>query len=236
MPRFTIFPSSICFQTYMAPWLAVFIDPVDQESAMYNNFRLFGTGLLCIMGMTTEQLYTNDVYYYNYYDYMSIAQVQSYLSASSLSINSRLSPWPVSYSPSSRCTSAFLTISTETINYGKCRRHFMVAKRNGGAYAKRIKEYCACGPLVLVLTTSCFLFLFVFITGCACWANGSSRTSIRPTVRKRLVDHFTTCTVTARRLAAARTTTSVRICNCFVLQSVFSFCILLRKSVLKLLC
>lgn len=34
----------------MAPWLAVFIDPIDAESAMYNNFRLFGTGLLCIMG------------------------------------------------------------------------------------------------------------------------------------------------------------------------------------------
>lgn len=38
-------------QTYMAPWLAVFVDPKDQESAMYNNFRVFGTGLLCIMGM-----------------------------------------------------------------------------------------------------------------------------------------------------------------------------------------
>lgn len=37
-------------QTYMAPWLAVFVDPIDAESAMYNNFRVFGTGLLCIMG------------------------------------------------------------------------------------------------------------------------------------------------------------------------------------------
>lgn len=34
----------------MAPWLAVFVDPKDQESAMYNNFRVFGTGLLCVMG------------------------------------------------------------------------------------------------------------------------------------------------------------------------------------------
>lgn len=146
----------------MAPWLAVFIDPVDQESAMYNNFRLFGTGLLCIMGMTTEQLYTNVVYYYNYYDYMSIAQVQSYLSASSLSINSRLSPWPVSYSPSSRCTSAFLTISTETINYGKCRRHFMVAKRNGGAYAKRIKR-------ILRLRPTCTGFDDIVFFVCICF-------------------------------------------------------------------
>lgn len=34
----------------MAPWLAVFVDPIDAESAMYNNFRVFGTGLLCVMG------------------------------------------------------------------------------------------------------------------------------------------------------------------------------------------
>lgn len=34
----------------MAPWLSVFVDPDDEESAMYNNFRVFGTGLLMVMG------------------------------------------------------------------------------------------------------------------------------------------------------------------------------------------
>lgn len=34
----------------MAPWLAIFVDPNDQESAMYNNFRVFGTCLLAVMG------------------------------------------------------------------------------------------------------------------------------------------------------------------------------------------
>lgn len=39
----------------MAPKLAVFHDDKDPESAMYNNFRVFGTGLLCIMGESEEQ-------------------------------------------------------------------------------------------------------------------------------------------------------------------------------------
>lgn len=47
---FFLFGSIRILQTYMAPWLAVFVDPIDAESAMYNNFRVFGTGLLCIMG------------------------------------------------------------------------------------------------------------------------------------------------------------------------------------------
>lgn len=34
----------------MAPWLAIFVDAADPENAMYNNFRVFGTGLLCVMG------------------------------------------------------------------------------------------------------------------------------------------------------------------------------------------
>lgn len=45
-----VFLFDLLLQTYMAPWLAVFVDPLDAESAMYNNFRVFGTGLLCIMG------------------------------------------------------------------------------------------------------------------------------------------------------------------------------------------
>ncbi|KAJ6645377.1 Solute carrier family 12 member 4 [Pseudolycoriella hygida] len=36
--------------TYMAPWLMIFKDTQHPEDAMYNNFRVFGTGLLCIMG------------------------------------------------------------------------------------------------------------------------------------------------------------------------------------------
>lgn len=35
----------------MAPFAAVFIDPQDPESAMYNNFRIYGTCLLLVMGM-----------------------------------------------------------------------------------------------------------------------------------------------------------------------------------------
>ncbi len=34
----------------MAPWLMIFKDTAHPEDAMYNNFRVFGTGLLCIMG------------------------------------------------------------------------------------------------------------------------------------------------------------------------------------------
>lgn len=39
------------FQTYMAPFAAIFVDPKDPENAMYNNFRVFGTVLLYFMGM-----------------------------------------------------------------------------------------------------------------------------------------------------------------------------------------
>lgn len=35
----------------MAPFAAIFVDPDDPENAMYNNFRVFGTILLYIMGM-----------------------------------------------------------------------------------------------------------------------------------------------------------------------------------------
>lgn len=34
----------------MAPWAKVFKDPADPEGAMYNNFRVYGTALLCVMG------------------------------------------------------------------------------------------------------------------------------------------------------------------------------------------
>lgn len=34
----------------MAPWMSLFGDPTKDESAMYNNFRVYGTGLLLIMG------------------------------------------------------------------------------------------------------------------------------------------------------------------------------------------
>lgn len=44
------FEIDIISQTYMAPSLAVFIDAADPEGAMYNNFRVYGTALLCVMG------------------------------------------------------------------------------------------------------------------------------------------------------------------------------------------
>ncbi|XP_044741711.1 solute carrier family 12 member 7 isoform X2 [Chrysoperla carnea] len=36
--------------TYMAPWASLFGDFTKDESAMFNNFRVYGTMLLCIMG------------------------------------------------------------------------------------------------------------------------------------------------------------------------------------------
>jgi potassium/chloride transporter 4/5/6 len=38
------------FQTYMAPWLSIFGDFTKDQDAMYNNFRVYGTGLLVVMG------------------------------------------------------------------------------------------------------------------------------------------------------------------------------------------
>lgn len=38
-------------QTYMAPWMSIFGDFTKDPDAMYNNFRVYGTGLLLIMGM-----------------------------------------------------------------------------------------------------------------------------------------------------------------------------------------
>lgn len=40
----------------MAPWLMIFKDDLNPEDAMYNNFRVFGTGLLCIMGIAAQSL------------------------------------------------------------------------------------------------------------------------------------------------------------------------------------
>nr|XP_037867149.1 solute carrier family 12 member 4 isoform X4 [Bombyx mori] len=37
--------------TYMAPWISIFGDFTKDPEAMYNNFRVYGTGLLLIMGM-----------------------------------------------------------------------------------------------------------------------------------------------------------------------------------------
>ncbi|KOB73819.1 Uncharacterized protein OBRU01_10424, partial [Operophtera brumata] len=37
--------------TYMAPWISLFGDFTKDPEAMYNNFRVYGTGLLLIMGM-----------------------------------------------------------------------------------------------------------------------------------------------------------------------------------------
>ncbi|CAH2050752.1 unnamed protein product, partial [Iphiclides podalirius] len=37
--------------TYMAPWMSIFGDFTKDPNAMYNNFRVYGTGLLLIMGM-----------------------------------------------------------------------------------------------------------------------------------------------------------------------------------------
>ncbi|EDS26814.1 potassium/chloride symporter [Culex quinquefasciatus] len=41
----------ILLKTYMAPWLSIFGDFTKDQSAMYNNFRVYGTGLLCVMGL-----------------------------------------------------------------------------------------------------------------------------------------------------------------------------------------
>lgn len=35
----------------MAPWISIFGDFTKDPQAMYNNFRVYGTGLLLIMGM-----------------------------------------------------------------------------------------------------------------------------------------------------------------------------------------
>lgn len=40
----------------MAPKAAIFVDKNDPESAMYNNFRLYGSCLLVVMGMYTYTL------------------------------------------------------------------------------------------------------------------------------------------------------------------------------------
>lgn len=37
-------------QTYMAPSLSIFGDFTKDPEIMYNNFRVYGTGLLCVMG------------------------------------------------------------------------------------------------------------------------------------------------------------------------------------------
>lgn len=41
----------LIWQTYMAPWISIFGDFTKDPQAMYNNFRVYGTGLLLIMGM-----------------------------------------------------------------------------------------------------------------------------------------------------------------------------------------
>lgn len=35
----------------MAPWLSIFGDFTKDPEAMYNNFRVYGSGLLIVMGM-----------------------------------------------------------------------------------------------------------------------------------------------------------------------------------------
>lgn len=35
----------------MAPWISIFGDFTKDPEAMFNNFRVYGTGLLLIMGM-----------------------------------------------------------------------------------------------------------------------------------------------------------------------------------------
>lgn len=40
----------IFLQTYMAPWLSIFGDFTKDPEIMYNNFRVYGTGLLLLMG------------------------------------------------------------------------------------------------------------------------------------------------------------------------------------------
>ena len=38
-------------QTYMAPSLSIFGDFTKDANIMYNNFRVYGTGLLLVMGL-----------------------------------------------------------------------------------------------------------------------------------------------------------------------------------------
>lgn len=40
----------IYLQQYMAPFLSLF-DLTENDQAMYNNFRIYGTGLLMVMGL-----------------------------------------------------------------------------------------------------------------------------------------------------------------------------------------
>lgn len=41
----------VCLQTYMAPSLSIFGDFTKDASIMYNNFRVYGTCLLMVMGL-----------------------------------------------------------------------------------------------------------------------------------------------------------------------------------------
>lgn len=41
---------SLSYQTYMAPWLSIFGDFTKDPEVMYNNFRVYGTCLLLLMG------------------------------------------------------------------------------------------------------------------------------------------------------------------------------------------
>lgn len=43
-------PQIFFLQTYMAPWLSIFGDFTKDPEIMYNNFRVYGTGLLLLMG------------------------------------------------------------------------------------------------------------------------------------------------------------------------------------------
>lgn len=103
----------------MAPWLTIFKDDVHPEDAMYNNFRVFGTGLLCIMGIENE--------YYRIYRMahnfkLQFICFQKVLSCSlewNLLINLQLSHWPVLFSPLLQFMLEYSIIGTATINYSK---------------------------------------------------------------------------------------------------------------------
>lgn len=48
--KFIFNKSSLFSQTYMAPWMSIFGDFTKDQDAMFNNFRVYGTCLLIIMG------------------------------------------------------------------------------------------------------------------------------------------------------------------------------------------
>lgn len=69
---------NLIMQTYMAPWLSIFGDFTKDAEAMYNNFRVYGTGLLIVMGKF-------NIYFLQDFLYFKISKIYN----SNLSVFSR---------------------------------------------------------------------------------------------------------------------------------------------------